>query len=73
MDWGKILIELWTYHKGKTIGILLGFFFGLLVVVVGFFQAVFICLCMVVGYYIGRRIDDNIGFHDLFDRVFRHH
>ncbi len=73
MDWGKLFVELWTYHKGKTIGIAIGFFFGLMVAVLGFFEAIFISLCMVIGYFIGRRIDDKVGFRDLIDRVFRDH
>ncbi|MDD2496654.1 MAG: DUF2273 domain-containing protein [Desulfitobacteriaceae bacterium] len=73
MDWLKMLSDLWTYHKGKTVGVIIGLLFGLMVVVFGFFQAFFIMLCMVIGYIIGRRIDDNINFKDVMDRVFRDH
>lgn len=73
MDWLKVLSDLWTYHKGKTVGVTLGLVFGLMVVVFGFFQAFFIMLCMIIGYSIGRRIDDNINFKDVMDKVFRDH
>lgn len=73
MDWGKAFWELWNHHRGKTIGVGAGFFFGLMVAVFGFFEAVFISLCMVIGYVIGKRIDENIDFRDLMDRMFRDH
>lgn len=71
MDWGRVLSELWEYHRGKTVGVVVGLIFGLMVVFFGFFQAVFISLCMLAGYFVGRRIDENIGFHDVVDRLFR--
>jgi len=73
VDWGKVFLELWTHHRGKTVGIGIGFLFGLMVALLGFFEAVFISLCMVVGYFVGRRIDENIDFRDLIDRVFKDH
>ncbi|MGI6066538.1 MAG: DUF2273 domain-containing protein [Bacillota bacterium] len=73
MDWIKVFSDLWTYHKGKTVGIIIGLAFGLMVVIFGFFQAAFIMLCMIIGYFIGRRVDDNVNFRDVMDRVFRDH
>ena len=73
MEWGNFFIDLWKHHRGKTLGIILGLIFGLMVVILGFFEAVFIALCVVIGYFIGRRIDDNIGFRDLLDRIFNDH
>jgi len=73
VDWGKFFWELWNYHRGKTIGILVGFIFGLMVAIFGFFQAVFISLCMAIGFFIGKRIDENVDFRDLMDKMFRDH
>lgn len=73
MDWARFFTELWTYHKGKTVGVFTGLIFSLIVVIFGFFQAVFISLCIVIGYLVGGRIDDNVHFHDLMDRFFRNH
>ena len=34
--------EIWRAHSGKIIGVLLGFFLGLLILAIGFFQALFV-------------------------------
>lgn len=73
MDWGRLFWALWSNHRGKTIGIGIGFIFGLMVVVLGFFEALFISLCMFIGYFIGKRIDENVNFSDLMDKMFRDH
>lgn len=73
MDFERVFGGLWNYHRGKTIGILIGFLFGLMVVVLGFFEAVFIFLCMMLGFFIGKKVDNNIDFGELMDRIFKDH
>lgn len=71
MNWKEALATLWEYHRGKTLGLLIGLLFGLMVVMFGFFQAIFIALCMLAGFVIGKRIDDHTGFSDVVDRIFK--
>jgi len=71
VDWANFFQELWSHHKGKTMGITVGLVFGLMVTILGFFEALFISFCMIVGYFVGRRIDENIGFRDFLDRIFK--
>lgn len=71
MDWEKILYELLTKHKGKTLGVLLGLIFGLLAAIFSFLKAVFISICIAGGYFVGRRIDENVNFRDVMDRMFK--
>ena len=51
--------EIWRAHSGKIVGVSIGFILGLLILAVGFFQALFVLFCMVVGYFVGERIDDK--------------
>lgn len=72
VDWNQMLDELLRYHRGKVIGVLLGLFFGVLTVVLGFWKAVFIGICIFVGYVLGKRADDSGSFWALLERFLKH-
>lgn len=55
----KILLYLMEEHRGKTIGILLGLVASILFIAYGFWRTLFIILCIVLGYYIGKKFDQN--------------
>jgi uncharacterized membrane protein len=61
--------EIWRAHSGKITGVLIGFVLGLLILIIGFFQALFVMFCMVVGYFIGKRIDDKEDLMDILDKL----
>ncbi|KJS84893.1 MAG: hypothetical protein JM58_09975 [Peptococcaceae bacterium BICA1-8] len=71
MSLGKIIEELLTHHRGKTIGILVGLIFSILVITVGLLETVFITVCIYVGLIIGKRLDDNESFNDLVQKLFK--
>jgi uncharacterized membrane protein len=71
MDVGELLINLWRNHKGKIIGISCGLVFALFVIRYGFFQALFICLCIAVGLLIGKKIDSKIDIRQSLEDLFR--
>lgn len=57
--WQEIVNGLLTRHRGKTIGALLGFVLSLLVIKYGLLITLFIVFSSWLGYYIGKRFDDN--------------
>ncbi len=59
MSFREIAQEVWDNHRGKLLGTLLGFFVALLIIWVGFLWAVFIMLCMSIGFFVGKRMDDH--------------
>ncbi|HUW64312.1 MAG TPA: DUF2273 domain-containing protein [Spirochaetia bacterium] len=65
--------EFFGRHRGKVVGVVLGLLFGLLLVTWGFFKTVFVALCVVLGYLIGKRLDDHFDFRDILNRFFREH
>lgn len=59
MDWMTLFCELWKKDRGKIIGTILGLLFALFVICFGFWQAIFIALCIFIGLSIGKAIDNN--------------
>ena len=69
LDW-ELLRSLLTNHRGKLGGALVGLLFGIFAVTWGLGKALFIMICLVVGYAIGSRLDNNKGFKQLIERFF---
>ncbi|MBO9609044.1 MAG: DUF2273 domain-containing protein [Paenibacillaceae bacterium] len=49
--------ELWERHRGKTIGVAGGILFGLLYLIVGFWDMLIFAFIVFIGYHIGRKLD----------------
>ena len=60
MKWKEYLIELFSNNQGKFLGAIIGLFVGVLILWIGFFKSVFIVICVLIGYYIGKKKDTNI-------------
>ncbi|MFW5981100.1 MAG: DUF2273 domain-containing protein [bacterium] len=63
------IYELIRYNKGKIIGAVLGFFFGLLILLIGFWRTLLVFTCALIGYYIGARWDTEGDFKKLLDKI----
>lgn len=70
MDIDQIL-EIIRKNRGKAAGIALGLVFGWFAITYGILKAIFVSLCIVAGYYIGRQIDSRTDWKDLFTGRFR--
>lgn len=69
--WKELLTEILTKHRGKFFGALIGLFFGILVITLGFLQTVFVATCLYVGFIIGKRVDDNESLKEVMEHIFR--
>ncbi|MCL1976221.1 MAG: DUF2273 domain-containing protein [Firmicutes bacterium] len=67
----EFFIKLWHNHKGKIIGVLGGLVFALFVISFGFLEALFICICIALGFYLGKRIDMKINHRQSTDDIFK--
>lgn len=56
-------------HKGKMIGIGIGFIFGVMVLLLGFFRTLFLFICILIGYYIGSKVDKRENFLEFLDKI----
>jgi uncharacterized membrane protein len=64
----EMFLQLISRHKGKTTGITLGFLFGIFTVILGFWKTFFIALCITVGFFLGKRFDENDHFKDIMNK-----
>lgn len=65
----EILLEIWENHRGRCIGVLAGVAIGLMFILLGFFKAVFLLVCIGIGYFLGNKVDNNEDLMDLLDRI----
>ena len=61
--------KIWRAHSGKIMGVSIGFILGILILAIGFLQALFVMFCMVVGYVIGKWIDDKEDLMEILDKL----
>lgn len=67
-----MLIDLLVFinnNRGKFFGALLGFLVGALILIIGFFKALFIFICTYIGYTLGSKSYKNINFKELLEKI----
>jgi len=69
--WEKVIPFLIVEHRGKTIGVLLGLLASILFVTFGFWRTIFIIICIVVGYFIGKQVDEKKDFDSWMKQMFK--
>ena len=57
----KTLLEIWKRYKWTILLTLTGFIFAICVITYGFFEALFIFICIAAGVYVGIRLDKRTG------------
>ena len=57
-------------YKGRILCSLVGFFAGLLWVFFGFWRTVAFILCIVAGYYFGKKIDQRFSVREFINKIF---
>lgn len=61
--------ELWK-HKATISGVVVGVFLGILYLINGFWDMMFVLLLMLLGYYIGRKLDRREPW-TIFSTIYR--
>jgi len=57
-------------HMGKIIGAFVGLLFAIIVLKYGFFKALFITACAILGFFLGKRVDERIDLRSYLARLF---
>ena len=65
----KILQNLWENYRGRLVGSLFGLIIGAMFLILGFFQTIFLLICITAGYLLGKRIDNKEDLMDVLDRL----
>lgn len=64
------ILEYIKSNVGKTIGTLTGFLVAIFILTLGFFKTFFICICTLLGYILGKKIDNGENIRDLlFNKI----
>ena len=67
-DFWRIIFE---QHRGKTIGVVLGLVASILFISYGFWRTVFIVICIALGFFIGKEIDEKKNFDQWLKNMFK--
>ena len=65
----EILQNLWENYRGRLVGSLFGLIIGAMFLILGFFQTIFLLICITAGYLLGKRIDNKEDLMDILDRL----
>ncbi|WIW71695.1 DUF2273 domain-containing protein [Anaerosinus gibii] len=65
----SLIEKLKEKNSGKTIGSIVGFFMGALILYVGFLKTLFIILCVLIGFFIGKRVDDKDDLMEIVNKI----
>ncbi len=67
----KYFIYIVNEHRGKAIGVSLGLLASVLFISFGFWQTLFIVLCIFIGYQVGKKIDQQVDMEAWVKNLFR--
>ncbi len=62
----NFVIDLFESHRTRKIGFITGLITGVAILILGFFNTLFIFLCGVIGLFIGSRFDSK---DDLVEKI----
>lgn len=72
MDKDKLMV-FFASNQGKIIGALIGFFIGIFLLTIGFFKTIILSACIIIGYYLGKKIDNKEDIMELIERLLNSH
>lgn len=69
----RLLEECWNQHRGKMLGTLFGLLLGVLYLWVGFWRMLVVALLVMVGFYLGKKVDEKENLRDALARILPDH
>ena len=65
----EILADIWHFYRGRVLCSAVGLFVGAMFLWLGFFQALFLLLCIGAGFYLGYKLDKKEDLLEWLDRL----
>ena len=62
----NFVVDLFESHRTRKIGLIAGLFTGVAILLIGFFNTMFIALCGLIGLFAGSRFDST---DDLVEKI----
>lgn len=69
--WENLFRIIFERHRGKAIGIILGLVASILFITYGFWRTIFVIVCIALGFFIGKEIDENKNFDQWLKYMFK--
>ena len=69
--WENLFRIIFEQHRGKAIGIVLGLLASILFISYGFWRTIFIIICIALGFFIGKEIDEKKNFEQWLKHMFK--
>ena len=67
--WSAILD--WVERRPRTtLGLIIGFIIGMLLVTLSFWKTILVILCVIIGFAIGKYFDTRRDWGEILDRLF---
>ncbi|MEQ8200962.1 MAG: DUF2273 domain-containing protein [Syntrophomonadaceae bacterium] len=67
----KYFTYIMSEHRGKAIGVTLGLLASILFITFGFWQTLFVVLCIFIGYQLGKKIDQQVDLELWVKNLFK--
>ncbi len=67
--WQEILRKIIETSRWRVVCSAAGLLVGVLFILLGFFRAVFLLICIGLGFYIGNKMDEGENLVDLLDNL----
>jgi uncharacterized membrane protein len=69
--WENLFRVIFEQHRGKAIGVILGLLASILFINYGFWRTIFIVVCIALGFFIGKEIDEKKNFDQWLKHMFK--
>lgn len=53
----EIFSDLWKNYRGRLLGSIFGLFIGVIFLILGFLQTIFLLICITAGFFLGNKLD----------------
>ena len=53
----EIFSDLWKNYRGRLLGSIFGLFIGVMFLILGFLQTIFLLICITAGFFLGNKLD----------------
>ena len=65
----EIFSDLWKNYRGRLLGSIFGLFIGVMFLILGFLQTIFLLIRITAGFFLGNKLDKKEDLMEWLDRL----